>query len=99
MKEININKKIKKRFETSMIGTLARIEDFFGFLWGDDKQNLSPKEYEYRKLWDELRTEILNHCNYQMRAAIDELKDYLDYQNNLYEYRFIINNKRRENDN
>lgn len=89
----NIHRKIRKRFETSMIGSLARIEDFFGFLWGDQKTNLSQKEYEYKRLWEELRTEILNHCNYQMRAAIDELKDYLDYQENLYEYRFIINNK------
>lgn len=93
MKNLNINQKIKKRFETSMIGTLARIEDFMGFLWGDDKDNLTQKEYEFKKLWEELRTEILNHCNYQMRSAIEDLKDYLEYENNLYEYRFIINNK------
>lgn len=98
MKNLNINQKLKKRFETSMIGTLARIEDFLGFLWGDDKSNLTQKEYEFKKLWEELRTEILNHCNYQMRSAIEELKDYLEYENNLYEYRFIINNKdKKEN--
>ena len=96
MRNVNIYKSTKKRFETSMIGTLARIEDFFGFLWGDGKSNLTQKEYEYKRLWEELRTEILNHCNYQMRAAIDEMKDYLDHQNNLYEYNFIIKDKKEQ---
>lgn len=94
----NIQKQIRKRFETSMIGSLARIEDFFGFLWGDFKDNLSAKEYEYRRIWEQLRTEILNHCNTQMRAAIDDINDYLEYDNNLYEYKFTITNKdKKEN--
>lgn len=92
-----IVKIIKKRFQTSMIGSLARIEDYFGFLWGFDKHNLNYQEEKNKQLWNELRTEILNHCNYQMRSAIDELYDFLEKQENYYEYHFIINqNKNKE---
>jgi hypothetical protein len=82
-----------------MIGSLARIEEYFGFLWGHDKKHLSNTEYANRELWEELRTEILNHCNYQMREALEDIKEYLDYldkQDQQYEYNFIIK-KNKEN--
>ena len=97
--KINIYKQIQKRFQTSMIGSLARVEEYFGFLWGHDKNHLSNKEYANKELWEELRTEILNHCNYQMREALEDIKEYLDYldkQDQHYEYNFIIN-KNKEN--
>lgn len=92
-----IIKNIKKRFQTSMIGSIARIEDYFGFLWGFNKNNLNRNEQENLDLWEELRTEILNHCNNQMRLAMDELEDFLEKQHNYYEYKFIINQNKKEN--
>lgn len=97
--KINLYKQIQKRFQTSMIGSLARVEEYFGFLWGHNKNHLSNKEHANRELWEELRTEILNHCNYQMREALEDIKEYLDYldkQDKQYEYNFIIN-KNKEN--
>lgn len=97
--KINLYKQIQKRFQTSMIGSIARIEEIFGFLWGYGKNNLSNREYENRELWEELRTEILNHCNYQMREALEDVKEYLDYldkQDKQYEYNFIINKHKEE---
>jgi hypothetical protein len=97
--KINLYKQIEKRFQTSMIGSLARVEEYFGFLWGHNKNYLSNKEHANRELWEELRTEILNHCNYQMREALEDIKEYLDYldkQDKHYEYNFIIN-KNKEN--
>ena len=86
-----IIKNIKKRFQTSMIGSLARIEDYFGFLWGFNKHNPNLNEQKNLDLWEELRTEILNHCNHQMRLATEELEDFLEKQQDYYEYKFIIN--------
>jgi hypothetical protein len=88
-----IVKNLKKRFQTSMIGSIARIEDYFGFLWGIDKDKISHIEEQNKNLWEELRTEILNHCNYQMRLALDELEEFLEKQENYYEYKFIINSQ------
>ena len=93
----NIIHGLKKRFQTSMIGSLARIEDYFGFMWGLDKDQLSPAEQHNQQLWEELRTEILNHCNYQMRSALDEIEEFLTKQENYYEYKFIINKNNKEN--
>ena len=95
----NIYNQIEKRFKTTMIGSIVRIEDYFGFLWGHNKKVTSPAEDKNYELWQELRTEILNHCNYQMREALEDLreyKQYLDKQDNLYEYNFIINKNKEK---
>lgn len=97
--KINLYKQIQKRFQTSMIGSLARIEDFLGFVWGHGKTKLTDREYENRELWEELRTEILNHCNYQMREALEDIKEYLEYldkKDNQYEYNFIIKPRKED---
>lgn len=99
MMKNNIYKQIEKRFQTSMIGSIARIEDYLGFMWGHNKNNLSLTEKNNHELWQDLRTEILNHCNYQMREALDDIKEYLDYldrKDRMYEYNFIINKKKEQ---
>ena len=98
-KKTNIFKQIEKRFQTSMIGCLARVEDYLGFVWGHNKYNPTPQENKNIELWEELRTEILNHCNYQMREALEDLQEHLEYldrQKDLYEYNFIIKNKKEQ---
>lgn len=95
----NIYKQIEKRFQTTMIGSIARIEDYFGFIWGHNKKTISAKEQQNEELWQELRTEILNHCNYQMREALEDIREYLDFldrQEKLYEYNFIINKNKEQ---
>lgn len=72
--EHNIIKKIK----TTMIGALASFEDGFGFLWGIDLdyEELDGDQLELRESWEEIRREILNKGNMQIRAAQDELSEY-----------------------
>lgn len=72
--ETNMAKKIK----TTMIGALASFEDGFGYLWGidDDYNALTQEQLDLRELWEEVRTEILNKGNMQIRAAKDELSEY-----------------------
>ena len=72
--EHNIIKKIK----TTMIGALASFEDGFGFLWGIDLDynELDKEQLELREVWEEIRREVLNKGNMQIRAAQDELSEY-----------------------
>lgn len=88
---------INKRFQTTIIGSLARFEDNFGYLWGlNSEKELTDKQKEFLDLWEYTRTSILNHGNNQMRDAIDEIIDYVEQENDLYRYHFIIKNKNKE---
>lgn len=88
---------INKRFQTTIIGSLARFEDNFGYLWGQDSsKSLTDKQKEFLDLWEHTRTSILNHGNNQMREAIDEIVDHIEQENSLYKYHFLIKNKNKE---
>jgi hypothetical protein len=67
---------LEKKFKTTMIGALARFEENFGYLWGHGKDDLTERELEFKKIWDDTRTEILNNGNNQLRGAQDELAQY-----------------------
>ena len=79
-----------------MIGSLARIEQYFGYLWGYNQENqLTTEQERFKLLWDELRTEILNHGNFHIRKGLDEVDDIMESNDNSYEYKFIMNNRRK----
>lgn len=70
---------ISKRFQTTIIGSLARFENHFGYLWGHNSDKpLTDLQKEFLDLWEFTRTSILNHGNNQMREAIDEIIEYLE---------------------
>ena len=75
--DIDIVYSIQKKFQTSMIGSLARIEDYLGFMWGHDKDLISIEQSDNRQIWNELREEILDYSNYQMRSALNDLKKFV----------------------
>lgn len=81
---------IEKKFKTSMIGTLARCEEHLGFLWGyESDKPLTDEQKQYKILWENLRTEILNHCNSQLRMTLEEVMQYT-ISWNQYKTDFII---------
>lgn len=70
---------IEKKCKTIMIGSISYIEEFFGReLWGYGKTDSerTQEEREVYKLWQDLRTKILNNGNNQIRAIENELKQY-----------------------
>lgn len=75
--DIDIVYSIQKKFQTSMIGSLARIEDYLGFMWGHNKDLISIEQSDNRQIWNELREEILDYSNYQMRSALNDLKKFV----------------------
>lgn len=86
---------LKKRFQTTMIGALFEFEKYFGYLWGQEKEDheLTDKELEFLDRWDFTRNQILNNGNNQLRKAIADLDKYSG--NVKYNYRFYNN---REDD-
>lgn len=84
------------RFKTIMIGSIARVEEYFGYLWAHGKDKPTERQEEFRVLWDELRNEILNHGNFHIRKGLDEIDDLLDINDSKYEYNFIMEDKRRK---
>lgn len=84
---------IEKRIKTTMIGSLAKFEQTFGYLWEEE----GPDQQMYEDMWEDTRNDILNHGNHQIRSALKELGSYL-YENNQnfklntkYHYKFIFN--------
>jgi hypothetical protein len=99
-KNMDIVQNIQKRFQTAMIGSLARVEDYFGFMWGhdEDEEKLTNKQMENSELWEELREEILDHSNYQMRCAINDLKNFFNEISNQNTYKETIKFKFNKED-
>jgi hypothetical protein len=89
-----------KRLETTMIGALARFETSFGHLWGhhkDFEEKLTEKEEYFDNVWQDLRNNILNHGNNQIRGLHTDLQKCLtDKPITKYEYKF--NTKIKEDD-
>lgn len=79
---------IYKRFQTTMIGALAKFEENFGHVWENE-----PDDSKVWDVWEYTRNSILNNGNKQARAAIDELKKYLSNSsvNSKYTYKFNFN--------
>jgi len=64
----------KKKIQTTMIGSLSSIENHFGFLWEGD--NLTPEQTQLKNIFEDLRSEILDRGNTQIRNLEQEFLGY-----------------------
>lgn len=69
---------LEKKFNTTIIGSLAIFEEQFGFMWGHGTpySSLNSQQKQLRNLWKEARTKILDSGNSNLRAAQSELAQY-----------------------
>lgn len=89
---------IEKKFKTTMIGSLASFEKYFGELWGHGGDELTSEELKFRELWEQARTEILNNGNSQLRIAQEEIAQY-SMTWNRYHIDFLVTPQdNKEND-
>lgn len=57
-----------RRIQTTMIGSLSKMENNFGHLWGHFKDGpLTDQEEAFADLWDYTRNSILNQGNKEIR--------------------------------
>jgi hypothetical protein len=60
-----------------MIGSLYSIEKYFGFLWGEGSDREPTKDQlRMRDIFEEMRTEILDKGNTQIRNTDLEIENY-----------------------
>lgn len=87
----NLKRHLATKLRTTMIGSLDRFEKIFGSVWGHgkDEPDLTPEEIENRKLWELVRTEVLNNGNNQLRAAMSEVDQYT-VKYNKQRYDFVV---------
>lgn len=70
---------IETKVRTSFIGAISQFEELIGKeLWGHGKptEKCDEDELYWRKVWDRVRTNILNNGNAQLRALQSEVGYY-----------------------
>lgn len=87
--------RIYKNFQTTMIGSLARFEEKFGFLW----LNHHKDQERFEDLWEDTRNSILNNGNKQARNALEDIGNYLNKNKvkQRYHYKFFFNDNNNRN--
>ncbi len=83
---------IYKKFQTTMIGSLARFESIFGHLWEND----SKQAEEFEDMWEYARNSILNNGNKQARSAVEDLNNFFGGSQKMkqkYQFYFDKNNQ------
>jgi hypothetical protein len=65
---------IYRKFQTTMIGSLARFEESFSYLWERDSSNRE----KFEEIWEDTRNRILNNGNKQAREAAKELNAFFN---------------------
>lgn len=69
----------KKRFLTVGVGAIDKIEQKFGDLWGNDdieEEDMDATQLKYFNLFLELRNEIFDQCNSQIKKFENDLSSY-----------------------
>jgi len=92
-----LEKNLSKKIQTTMSGALESFENGFGDLWGIDldENTLDPEQARLSEIWEDVRSEILNRGNMQIRAAKDEISEY-NTEWNGRKINFIL--KEKDND-
>lgn len=69
---------VTTKIKTSFIGAISACENHFGVLWGHGKKDeeLDDNETAMREIWEDVRAQILDNGNAQLRASMNEIEDY-----------------------
>ena len=79
-----------KKIKTTMIGALSTLEAHFGFLWGHDaEESLTPEQEHMKTIFEQVRSDILDKGNTQIRNVEAELATY-DVTWNRYRYQIPV---------
>jgi len=74
--KMRLKKDVKKKIETTMIGALASIEKYLGPLWCHDCPEQTAEQLRIKEVYEELRSEILDKGNTQIRNSESEIENY-----------------------
>jgi len=74
--KIRLKKEARKKIQTTMIGSLSSMEKFFFFFFGEDSDDLTQDQMRMRDIFEDMRTEILDKGNIQIRNMDSEIETY-----------------------
>jgi hypothetical protein len=88
---------LEKKFNTTIIGSLAVFEEEFGHLWGHGlpSDQLTEEQKELKRLWKRARVKILDNGGSNLRAAQSELAQY-SFHWNRYVTHFNLSSDNKE---
>ena len=72
----SLRERMSNRIKTTMIGAISSIEEHFGFLWGYDEKTPTKSQQDFKRVFEELRKEILDKGNNQLRSIDADLCNY-----------------------
>jgi hypothetical protein len=87
--------RVSSRIKTTMIGAISSIENHFGYLWGHGNENLNESQSRLKFIFEELRKEILDKGNNQLRGLDSDL---LNYEVNKKEIKIVLPIRRGQKD-
>lgn len=90
-------KVVKKKIQTTMIGSLSTIEEYFGFLWNHGFSELSEEQKHIKDIYEEARAKILDRGNTQIRDLELEFTNY-EIVRKKHHIKLPINNKGEKNE-
>lgn len=64
----------KKKVQTTMIGAISTVENHLGFLW--DVENPTAEQKQLKIIFEDMRSEILDRGNTQIRNLENEFSNY-----------------------
>jgi chloramphenicol O-acetyltransferase len=86
---------LEKRMKTIMIGSLARFEENFDYLWEEDSK-FQDKFYD---LWQKTREEVLDYGNNQIRVAKKDMEKVVDnISKPKIQYKYRVDFRRNNNE-
>lgn len=74
----------RKRINSSFIYPVAQLEEIFGYLWGEQKDENEPLTPEEQVMFDKFilwRKKVLDYGNQQIRIARNEIYKYIGGNN------------------
>jgi len=69
-------KTVETNIKTAFIGAISSFENTFGYLWGHGEMKLTEKQQQFRELWAQVRKEVFDKGNDQIKLAKRELSRY-----------------------
>ncbi|MBP01715.1 MAG: hypothetical protein CMM25_02740 [Rhodospirillaceae bacterium] len=89
--EDKLSKLVKKKIETTMIGSLSTFEKHLGYILEENE--------EFQNLYNKARSEILDKGNYQLRNVDSDFKNFIVKEKiRHYEFRTTDTQEDHKND-
>ena len=87
---------LKRRFTTVFVGAVAKIEQYFGELWGEhlelEEEDMTPEQLKWYKKFLDARELIFDQGNHELHQCMSDSEMY-DMEYMRQETRFLKEEK------